>query len=241
MMRKLFSSFERTGLEYLLISGQATVLYGAATFSEDVDLWIRPTTANAQKLLLALSEQRSRLHRLTPPLTVRNMRVGHGFHFVVPARPLPIYLDIMGRPPRVGVFGLAKRRCRNIKTDWGILPVIHPIDLVEIKKTRRLADYDIITNLVLLYIAEHSNPGSAVVRWASRNCFRAEERTMILARLGQNRSVDRCAKDIAREVAVLQAKDRNYWSKIIDELREMRREGKLLPEGMPVSRLCGDS
>lgn len=38
-MRKLFQSFERVGLEYLLISGQASILYGAATFSEDVDLW----------------------------------------------------------------------------------------------------------------------------------------------------------------------------------------------------------
>jgi len=100
-------------------------------------------------------------------------------------------------------------------------------------------DFDIITNLVLLYIAEQRNPGNAVLRWASRNCFRAEERALILARLGQSRSIDRCAKDIAREVAALQAKDRNYWSRIIDELREMRREGKLLPEGMPVSRLCG--
>ena len=61
-MRKLFSSFERAGLEYLLISGQATVLYGAATFSEDVDLWIRPTSANARRLLLALADRRARVH-----------------------------------------------------------------------------------------------------------------------------------------------------------------------------------
>src|SRR5690606_5914107 len=30
-------------VEWLLISGQATILYGAATFSEDVDLWVKPT------------------------------------------------------------------------------------------------------------------------------------------------------------------------------------------------------
>ena len=58
-MRKLFRSFERTGLEYLLISGQASVLYGAAMFSEDIDIWIRPTTPNAHKLLLALADQRA--------------------------------------------------------------------------------------------------------------------------------------------------------------------------------------
>ena len=70
-MRKLFRAFDRAGLEDLLISGQATVLYGAATFSEDVDLWIQPTSANAHKLLAALTECRARVHRLTPPMTLR--------------------------------------------------------------------------------------------------------------------------------------------------------------------------
>ena len=37
-MRRLFRSFDRFGVEYLLISGQATILYGAATFSEDVEI-----------------------------------------------------------------------------------------------------------------------------------------------------------------------------------------------------------
>ena len=111
----------------LLISGQASVLYGAAMFSEDVDLWIRPTPANARKLLLALADQRARVHRLTPALTLRNMRAGHGFHSVVPGRPLDTYLDIMARPPRAGSFGSAKRRARSMRTDWGELPVVHPV------------------------------------------------------------------------------------------------------------------
>lgn len=236
-MRRLFRSFERRGLEYLLISGQATVLYGAATFSEDVDLWIRPTAGNAQALLLALADQEARVHRLTPPLTERNMRFGHGFHFVVPGAPLEVYLDIMARPPRVIPFGTAKRRSRNIKTDWGMLPVVHPVDLVEIKKTRRLADYDIITNLVFLQITQNPNPGKAALQWAARNCFRPEERAVILERLGRRRTVAECAKDIAREVSALQAKDRAYWSPIINQLREMRREGKLWPDGMLVQAL----
>jgi hypothetical protein len=239
-MRKLFSCFERAGIEYLLISGQATVLYGAATFSEDVDLWIRPTSANARRLLLALADCRARVHRLTPPLTLQNMLAGHGFHFVIPGRPLETYLDIMGRPPRVGAFGPAKRRSRRIHTDWGLLPVVHPIDLVQIKKTRRLTDFDIITNLVLLYVAEKPIAGKGVLRWAAKNCFRPEERAQLLARLGQRRTIKQCAKDIAKEVTDLQARDRAYWSRIIDELRKMRREGKLLPDGLSVSRLCAE-
>ena len=236
-MRRLFRSFERAGLEYLLISGQATVLYGAATFSEDVDLWVRPTADNARKLLDALAEQRARVHRLTPALTIRNMKAGHGFHFVVPGRPLETYLDIMARPPRVGSFAMVRRRSRSIRTDWGTLPVVHPVDLVEIKKTRRLADYDIITNLVLLYLAELPAPGNNVLLWAAQNCFRPEERAAILARLGRRQTVRECAQKIAKEVLDLQARDRAYWSKIIEDLKVMRRKGELLVDGMPVSGL----
>ena len=236
-MRKLFRSFERSGLQYLLISGQASVIYGAAMFSEDIDLWIRPTVTNARQLLLALADQNAKVHRLTPPLTLRNMNAGHGFHFVIPGRPLDTYLDVMARPPRVGSFGAAMKRARRIRTDWGVLPVVHPVDLVEIKKTRRLADFDIITNLVLLYLEENPAPGKALLRWAADNCFRAEERTAVLSRLGASQTVARSAHHIAKQVMNLQARDRSYWSTIIDELRMMRREGKLLPDGLPVSRL----
>ena len=90
MMQRLFWSFERSGVDYLLISGQATVLYGAATFSEDVDLWVRPTLSNARRLLDALAERDARVHRLTPPLTLRNLRAGHGFHFIVPGQVISV-------------------------------------------------------------------------------------------------------------------------------------------------------
>jgi hypothetical protein len=37
MIASFFQSLETHRVAYLLISGQATVLYGAATFSEDID------------------------------------------------------------------------------------------------------------------------------------------------------------------------------------------------------------
>lgn len=129
-MRSFFRSLEQSGVEYLLISGQAAVLYGAATFSEDVDLWIRPTTTNTGRLLTALGQLDARVYKFTPPLTVSHMRLGHGFHFVVPDRPLPIYLDVMGRPPRVGSFGVARRRARAMDTGWGTVPVVSVRELV---------------------------------------------------------------------------------------------------------------
>ena len=44
MIVDFFQNLDARRLEYLLISGQATVLYGAATFSEDIDLWVNKPT-----------------------------------------------------------------------------------------------------------------------------------------------------------------------------------------------------
>lgn len=49
MIANFFQNLNARKVEYLLISGQATVLYGAATFSEDIDLWIQPTRFQFQR------------------------------------------------------------------------------------------------------------------------------------------------------------------------------------------------
>jgi hypothetical protein len=83
-MEKFFDSLGKHGANYLLVSGQATVLYGAAVFSEDIDLWVEPTAGNLGKFLAALRECHARYYKLTPPVTFEFAARGHGFHFVVP-------------------------------------------------------------------------------------------------------------------------------------------------------------
>ena len=61
-MRNLFQSFKAHGLEYILISGQASVIYGAATFSEDIDIWINPANSNIKRLLKALAKCDARVY-----------------------------------------------------------------------------------------------------------------------------------------------------------------------------------
>jgi hypothetical protein len=235
-MRNLFRSFERFGVDYLLISGQASILYGAATFSEDVDLWIRPSPANVRRVLGALASCRARIHKLTPPLETRFLRAGHGFHFVVPGRPIPVYLDLMGKPPRVGSFSACHRRARVLDTDWGRVPVVGLEDLIALKKTRRFVDYEVISNLVSIRLSEEDSPSRKLLRWAAGSTFRAEDRVMLLRSLGAPRSLARCRTDIAREVTRLQERDARYWRTRIAELRRLRRAGKLWPEGEPVLR-----
>jgi hypothetical protein len=76
-MRSFFRALERRRVRYLLISGQAAVLYGASTFSEDVDLWVAPVSGNWTRLLLALADRGARVYKLTPPITLAFARRGH--------------------------------------------------------------------------------------------------------------------------------------------------------------------
>src|SRR5438132_9381810 len=133
-MRELFQNFDREHVEYLLIGGQATIIYGAADFTQDVDIWVRPDADNFRRLLRALAFSRARVHKLTPPLTLNWARRGHGFHFLVPDRKERVPLDVMARPPRVGRFAAARNRARLENTDWGRLPIVAEEDLVLLKR-----------------------------------------------------------------------------------------------------------
>lgn len=236
-MRRLFRSFERFGVDYLLISGQAAILYGAATFSEDVDIWIRPTLENATRLLRALAACQGRVYKLTPALTRKNLMAGHGFHFVIPARPAPVYLDVMGRPPRVGAYRHARRRAHDVPTPWGRIQVMSIPALIALKRTRRLSDYEVISNLVRVRLAAEHDPTPEIWRWAYRNSYRVEDRLEIARRIGVRRSPAALRRGILAEVARLQAADSAYWRGIIADLRRLHRVRRLLAEGTPVAHL----
>lgn len=239
-------SLRRRGVAFLLVSGQAAVLHGAAAFSEDVDLWVLPTPGNLHRLRLALRDLRARVYKLTPPMTSRNARKGHGFHFLIPARPSPIYLDVMGRPPRVGSFRSCKRRSVLLQTPMGPTPVMGIADLAEIKKTRRLGDYDVISALVRIRLQDDTGPSDEELSWALRNSFSEEDLGWLMERYPRARALapglrrpalghvdrpDACRRALAHEIAELQRKDVACWKPVLAELRSLRAEGKLLKEG----------
>lgn len=262
MMRSFFRNLEREGVEFLLISGQAAVLYGAATFSEDFDLWVRPTAANLAALKAALGLTGARVYKLTPALSLAHVRKGHGFHFTLPDdEGGTAFLDVMGRPPRVGSFARSRARCELLSTDWGTLPVVAIPELVQLKLTRRLADYDVISNLVKLRLQREASPGPRVLSWALESTFRLEDLASwlagypgvaalvraserpVLATLAAGldaagsvteETLDEAALALAREIVERQRADVSYWRPIIDELRQLRSRGALLEVGGPV-------
>jgi hypothetical protein len=258
MIGSFFQSLDKLSVDYLLISGQASVLYGAATFSEDIDLWIRPTKENADAFLRALRISGAIYYKLTPSLAVQHLRNGHGFHFVLPTGETPaVYLDVMGRPPRVGSFDEALVEAKWMDTEWGRVHVIGIMGLVELKKTQRLEDYPIIGRLVL---ARHSEgqplPDSD---WGMHNLFTLPELEEYLTvhaaapvssqwpdALQQFAAAVRSNIDppeetrsevnawMQRRIQQCQRADRVYWHPIIAELRQLRSSGSLLEEGTPV-------
>jgi hypothetical protein len=164
----------------------------------------------------------------------------------------------MGRPPRVGAFGAALRRAERLDSPWGRIPVVSIEDLVELKKTNRPADYEVITRLALIRLAREPRPSPTTLEWALRNMYQAEElwkaieahgpriRASILARSPAARLLHaswkadrppslgvlaRAARLLAKTAQAHLDRGRAYWLPILDELRRMRSDGVLLCEG----------
>lgn len=189
-MRSFFRALEARRVAYLLISGQACVMYGAATFSEDFDIWVRPSARDLGRLVLALQDVRATIYKLTPPLRLDLLRRGHALHFAIPTgRSGPVFLDVMLRPPRVRGFAAALRRSTRLPTPWGDVPVVSMEDLVEIKKTRRPADYQAITTLARLRLEKAIASRAPrrelrrVARWALENTFDVDALRLLFAQV----------------------------------------------------------
>ena len=259
MIERFFQSLENQGVEYLLISGQATVLYGAATFSEDIDLWIAPTETNRDSLLSVLADLGASYYKLTPPLELSYLLGGHGFHFSVPDEP-EIYLDVMGKPPRVPSFAEAMTQAVVMDTDWGRIPTVGIKHLAALKTTRRLGDYPVIGQLVLRYLEMIDAPQAHDYQWAADHVYTVEDFEALLAahpHVARAQSLPACAVRFAEALAesadmpeeairddvehwltdrLLQARraDRAYWQDIIAELKYLRNAGALMPVGQSV-------
>jgi len=53
--RDLLASFNASGVEYLVVGGYALAFHGAPRYTGDLDLLVRPTPANARRVLDALA------------------------------------------------------------------------------------------------------------------------------------------------------------------------------------------
>ena len=263
MIANFFRHLEQYGVKWLLVSGQATILYGAATFSEDIDLWVEPTEVNLSRFLQALRACGALYYKLTPPVTAVNAAQHHAFHFVLPEDPGgEVFLDVMGFPPRVKGFEQANATSRTFDTAWGKLHTVGIPDLVELKKTQRPRDYPIISRLALAWIDERgADCSSEDLKWALDNIFSLPELVRLFAnhpelsrsfprdtpdlvvqaatQIEQSGALDETLEDKIEQwmddrVAPLRRADRHFWRPVIEALRILRSQGVLETEGTPV-------
>jgi hypothetical protein len=261
MIASFFRHLDEHQGEWLLVSGQATILYGAATFSEDVDLWVEPSAANLRRLAAALRASAASYYKLTPPLTAEMAARHHGFHFTIPEEDGTVmYLDVMGCPPRVGSFARAHERARTFETQWGALRTLAIPELVELKKTQRPRDYPIIGRLVLSALRDQrASVADEDLRWAAANVFGLDEFRQLVTeypdvcrvlgaapvlgqaaeQISQGRQLSEALEDALEELfdsraAQLRKADRHFWRPVIDELGELRAQGRLMQQGARV-------
>jgi hypothetical protein len=254
MIKNFFQSLEKHGVDYLLISGQATVLYGAAAFSEDIDLWIDPTHENVACFARVLQNLNATYYKLSPVLSVDYLRRGHGLHFILPDQP-EVYLDIMGRPPRVSAYKESVKSRVVIDTAWGKISTVGVRDLICLKMTQRLGDYPIIGRLVINDIAANPSPSEVDCRWAIDHIYTLEDFDELIksqpavkqylpagtpahAYAIQDHPAsevcDALEGELLNKMQLARQQDRLYWRPIIEELKDLRSTGQLAVPGQLV-------
>jgi hypothetical protein len=63
--RDLLAEFNAHGVEFLVVGAHALAAHGLVRATKDLDVWVRPDPANAEKVLAALNAFGAPLHDLT--------------------------------------------------------------------------------------------------------------------------------------------------------------------------------
>ncbi len=148
-------------VRFLLMGGQACVLYGGSEFSRDTDIAILPDRKNLGSLDAALTELQAELIAV-PQLSIEHLLKGHAIHFRCKhpgARDMR--LDIMSVMRNAPSFETLWKRRTTLKLSDGLaVDVISLPDLIEVKKTQRDKDWSHIRRLVEAHYLENKDRSS---------------------------------------------------------------------------------
>jgi len=128
---RVCAALNRGNVKYLVIGGIACILHGYARATEDIDILIERSKANADRLLRVLG------------------RLGYGFaREWTAAEVLKRPITVIGDDPRVDVFTVAWKvkyeqaapHASTVDVEGVKIPLIGIDDLIETKRTGRLQD-----------------------------------------------------------------------------------------------------
>ena len=237
---KVLFTFQKFGVESLLIGGQACIIYGAAEFSRDSDFVIFCDTDNLKRLKKALRTLKAR-NIYVPPLKKKFLNRGHACHFrcyVDAAK--NIRIDILAKLRSCDDFDkLWQRRFTVRLPDKKTIEVIGLEDLVQSKKTQRDKDWLMLNRLIENDMLLTHRPNVEKIKWWLCECRNSKA---LMKLVNKNRkltqecvarrpflktalknNVRKLEKSIAQEELLERRRDHVYWQPLRKELEILRR------------------
>lgn len=125
--KDLFKILNEEAVEYLIVGAHAVIFYAEPRYTKDMDVWVRPTLENAQRLWKALSRFGAPLQDVSiEDFTDKNLVYQIG---IEPNR-IDVLMDISGVE-----FEAAIKRKQESTYDGIKIFVIGKEDLIKAKKT----------------------------------------------------------------------------------------------------------
>jgi hypothetical protein len=228
-------------VQYLLMGGQACVLYGAAEFSRDCDIAILCEPTNLARLQQALDELQARPIAV-PPFEADYLLRGHAIHFRCHAPDVEdMRLDVMSLMRGVAPMDELWSRRTTLEDKSGLMIEVMSLpDLVAAKKTQRDKDWPMIRRLVEANYAQHRNaPTDEQIRFWLLESRTPEMLIELAVRFpAAARAATKCRplladalagsstalrQSLAHEQAALREADHAYWEPLKQELEQLRR------------------
>lgn len=222
------------------MGGQATILYGGAEFSRDIDFAVAVAADNLVRLRRALSMLKAQ-QAFPPALSADLLKRGHACRFRCRAPGVEgLRIDVMSALRGVEPFEKLWRRRRQIALPGvGRVAVMDLPDLVRAKKTQRDKDWPMVRRLVEADVERHSSRAtSSQVRFWLMEC---RTPTLLLEltqahpsaahRISRKRpavghairqDLRATARAMAREERRERRADRRYWAPLRKELERWR-------------------
>lgn len=236
---KVLSILEKHKVKTLLIGGQATIIYGAAEFSRDIDIAILLDRKNLNNLKVALKELKAK-QIYYPPLERKYLQRGHACHYRCNLSGVKGFrVDLMAKLRGCSSFNvLWKRRkiykgLKNIKIN-----VISLKDLVQSKKTQRDKDWFMINRLMEVDILNAEKTSSNKISWWFAEC-RSPELLIELAQrypdicknisgkrpllmYAMKEESKKIKRTLLKEEETERKLDKKYWDPLKKELEQLR-------------------
>ena len=230
----------KNDVRYLLMGGQACVLYGAAEFSRDIDLAVTTDESGLSAFENALTQLKAEVIAV-PPFEREYLDLGLAVHFRSRHPSADGFrIDVMNKMRGVDNFNELWKRRTEVELGRDLLAfVMARSDLVAAKKTQRDKDWPMIRRLVDVHYHQHSeDPSETQIEfWARelrseklllqlfKNFPQSEEflkkRTLLHAVKQKNESAIR--EVLQKEMEDEMKRDREYWKPLKKKLEELRR------------------